>query len=259
MYQIPRISFSCYKFKGRQIRERAGSLAFAAYRPVLLVLLTLNTLLCAIAAILCTYFDSQSRGHAVARFWSRLNLALSGVSVSLEGEDRIDENQPYVVMANHQSHYDVFALMGLIPLQLRWIIKMELRKMPVFGYACEKVGYIFIDRGNHEKAMQSLKAAGEKIRAGASVIFFPEGTRSVDGTLRTFKKGGFVIAVEARVPILPVTVLGGKEILPKGSFRILPGEMKLIIHDPIPVDGYTYDTKEKLMERVRAAIEADLE
>lgn len=259
MYQIPRISFSGYKFKAEQIRDRGIVLAFSAYRPVLFVLLTLNTFLCAIAAILAAYFDSQNRGHAVARFWSRLNLALSGVSVSLEGEDRIDKNQPYIVMANHQSHYDVFALMGLIPLQLRWIIKMELRKIPLFGYACEKVGYIFIDRGNHEKAMQSLKAAGEKIRAGASVIFFPEGTRSVDGTLRTFKKGGFVIALEARVPILPVTVLGGKEILPKGSLRIVPGEMKLIIHDPIPVDGYTYDTKEQLMERVRTAIEADLE
>ena len=259
MYQIPRISFSGYKFKAEQIRERATVLAFSAYRPVLLVLLTLNTFLCAIAAILAAYVDSQNRGHAVAQFWSRLNLALSGVSVSLEGEDRIDKNQPYIVMANHQSHYDVFALMGLIPLQLRWIIKMELRKIPLFGYACERVGYIFIDRGNHEKAMQSLKAAGEKIRAGASVIFFPEGTRSVDGTLRTFKKGGFVIALEARVPILPVTVLGGKEILPKGNLRILPGEMKLIIHDPIPVHGYTYETKEQLMERVRTAIEADME
>jgi len=258
MYQMPRISFSCYKFKGKQIRERAGSLAFAAYRPLFFILFLLDTFLCAVAAISAASFGSQNWGHAVARFWSRLNLALSGVSASLEGEDRIDENQPYVVMANHQSHYDVFALMGLIPLQLRWIIKMELRKIPVFGYACEKVGYIFIDRGNHEKAMESLKAAGEKIRGGASVIFFPEGTRSVDGTLRTFKKGGFVIALEARVPILPVTVLGGKEILPKGSLRILPGEMKLIIHDPIPVDGYTYDTKEKLMEKVRAAIEADL-
>jgi 1-acyl-sn-glycerol-3-phosphate acyltransferase len=224
-----------------------------------MILFLLDTFLCAVAAIPAASFGSQNWGHAVARFWSRLNLALSGVSVSLEGEDRIDENQPYIVMANHQSHYDVLALMGLIPLQLRWIIKMELRKIPLFGYACEKVGYIFIDRGNHEKAMQSLKAAREKIRAGASVIFFPEGTRSVDGTLRTFKKGGFVIALEARVPILPVTVLGGKEILPKGSLRILPGEMRLIIHDPIPVDGYTYDTKEKLMERVRAAIEADLE
>jgi len=258
MYQIPRISFSSYKFRGEQIWERATGLVFSVYRPVLVALVALDTFACAIAAILCTYFDSQNRGHSVARFWCRLNLALSGVSASMSGEDRIDQNQSYIVMANHQSHYDVFALMGLLPLQLRWVIKMELRKIPIFGIACEKVGYIFIDRGNHEKAQKSLEAAGEKIRAGSSVIFFPEGTRSADGKLQTFKKGGFVIALEAQVPILPVTVVGGKEILPKGSLRILPGDMKVIIHEPIPVAGYTYETKERLMERVREAIEKDL-
>jgi len=258
MYQMPRISFSSYKFRGDQIRERAINLFFPVYRPVLFALFTLDTFACAIAAMLCTYFDSQNRGHSVAQFWCRLNLALSGVSASMSGENHIDRDQPYIVMANHQSHYDVFALMGLLPLQLRWIIKMELRKIPIFGIACEKVGYIFIDRGNHEKAQKSLEAAGEKIRAGSSVIFFPEGTRSADGKLQTFKKGGFVIALEAQVPILPVTVVGGKEILPKGSLRILPGGMKVIIHEPIPVDGYTYETKEQLMERVREAIEVDL-
>ncbi|MBW2672702.1 MAG: 1-acyl-sn-glycerol-3-phosphate acyltransferase, partial [Deltaproteobacteria bacterium] len=219
MYQIPRISFSSYKFRGEQIRERAVNLFFPVYRPMLFALFTLDTFACAIAAMLCAHFDSQNRGHAVAQFWSRLNLALTGVSASISGEDRMDQNQSYIVMANHQSHYDVFALMGLLPLQLRWVIKMELRKIPIFGIACEKVGYIFIDRGNHEKAQKSLEAAGEKIRAGSSVIFFPEGTRSANGKLQAFKKGGFVIALEAKVPILPVTVVGGKEILPKGSLR----------------------------------------
>ncbi|MDD5724034.1 MAG: lysophospholipid acyltransferase family protein [Syntrophales bacterium] len=260
MYQIPRISFSSYKSKGEQIRERVTSLVFFVYRPVLVALFALDTCACAIAAMLLTFLDSQgNRSHSVARFWCRLNLALSGVSTSMSGEDRIDRNQPYIVMANHQSHYDIFALMGLLPLQLRWVIKMELRQIPIFGLACEKVGYIFIDRGNHEKARKSLEAAGEKIRAGSSVILFPEGTRSEDGKLGTLKKGGFVIALEAKVPILPVTVVGGKEIMPKGSLRILPGNMKVIIHKPIYVDEYTYETKAQLMERVRAAIEKDLE
>lgn len=259
MYQIPRISFSSYKFRAEQIWERAIGLAFFVYRPLLFALFALNTFLLAIAAIVCTSFASQNQGHAVARFWCWLNLALSGVSASMSGEEHIDEDQPYIVMANHQSHYDVFALMGLLPLQIRWIIKMELRKIPLFGFACERVGYIFIDRGDHAKARESLKTAGERIRGGASVIFFPEGTRSAEGKLQTFKKGGFVIALEAQVPILPVTVVGGKEVLPKGSLRILPGEMKVIVHKPIPVDGYTYETKEQLMERVREAIAEDLE
>ncbi len=258
MYQMPHISFSFYKFRGEQVWERATNLAFALYRPIFIGLFMLNTFLCAIAAIVCTTFFSQNLGHAIARFWSRLNLALSGVSASIMGEENIQPNQPYIVMANHQSHYDVFALMWIIPLQIRWIIKMELRKIPFFGFACERVGYIFIDRGDHAKARESLKAAGERIGGGASVIFFPEGTRSADGRLRPFKKGGFVIALEAQVPILPVTVLGGKEILPKGTLRILPGDMKIIIHEPIPVDGYTYETKEQLMERVKETIEKDL-
>lgn len=259
MYQMPRISFSSYKFRAEQLWERATAVAYALYRPVLILLFVLDTFLLAIAAIVCTAFLPQDFGHAVARFWSRLNLALSGVSASMDGEDRIRPNQPYIVMANHQSHYDVFALMGLLPLQIRWIIKMELRKIPLFGFACERVGYIFIDRGDHAKARESLKAAGERIRGGASVIFFPEGTRSADGKLRSFKKGGFVIALEAQVPILPVTVVGGKEVLPKGTLHILPGEMKVIVHEPIPVDGYTYETKERLMERVKAVIAQDLE
>jgi len=116
-----------------------------------------------------------------------------------------------------------------------------------------------VDRGNSEKAQKSLKAAGEKIRAGSSVVFFPEGTRSPDGRLQRFKKGGFVMALEAGVPILPVTVVGGRKILPKGSLRILPGNMKIIIHEPIPVNEYTYETKEKLIEQVRRVIGKDME
>jgi 1-acyl-sn-glycerol-3-phosphate acyltransferase len=139
-------------------------------------------------------------------------------------------------------------------MQLRWVIKIELRKIPIFGLSCERTGNIFIDRENSREAQQSLKAAGEKIRKGTSVIIFPEGTRSPDGNLQTFKKGGFVIALEAGAPILPVTVVGGRKLLPKKSLKILPGRMKLIIHEPIPMDGYTNETKEKLMQRVRNVI-----
>ena len=162
-------------------------------------------------------------------------------------------------MANHQSHYDVLALIGYLPLPLKWVMKMELRKVPIFGIACEKVGHIYIDRGNSEKAQKSLKAAVEKIQAGSSVVFFPEGTRSSDGKLHSFKKGGFVMALEAQVPILPVTVVGGRKVLPKTSLRILPGNMKIIMHKPIPVNEYTYETREKLIEQVRKVIEKDLE
>ena len=260
MYHIPHIDFASYKFTGEQARKKASDFAFSVYRPVLIVLIALNTAVSATTAMLAAYFDPQGGGvDSVSAFWARLNLALSGVPISISGDELIDKDQPYIVMANHQSYYDVFALIGHLPLPLKWVMKMELREIPIFGFACEKVGHIYIDRGNSGKARKSLKAAGEKIRAGSSVVFFPEGTRSPDGRLQPFKKGGFVMALEAKVPILPVTVVGGRNILPKKTLRILPGNMKIIIHEPIPVTKYTYETKERLIRRVREVIKKDME
>ena len=260
MYRIPHINFVSYKFTAEQARKKMSDFAFYLYRPVLIVLIALNSAVVPTMAAFAAYFNSKSNwADRISKFWGRSNLALSGVSMSVSGDEFIDENQPYIVMANHQSYYDVFALIGYLPLPLKWVMKRELRKIPIFGVACEKVGHIYVDRGSSEKAQNSLKAAGEKIRAGSSVAFFPEGTRSPDGKLQPFKKGGFVMALEAKVPILPVTVVGGRKILPKGSLRILPGSMKIIIHEPIPVNEYTYETKEKLIERVREVIEKDME
>lgn len=260
MCSIPHINFASYKFTAEQAKKKARRFAFSAYRPVLIVLIALNTTVVPATAALAAYLNSQGNWvDHISRFWGRLNLALSRVSMSVSGDEFIDENQPYIVMANHQSYYDVFALIGYLPLPLKWVMKMELKKIPIFGFACETVGHIYVDRGNSDKARKSLKAAGEKIRAGSSVVIFPEGTRSPDGKLLRFKKGGFVMALEAGVPILPVTVVGGRKILPNKSLRILPGDMKLIIHKPIPVDEYTYETREILVERVRKAIEKDME
>jgi 1-acyl-sn-glycerol-3-phosphate acyltransferase len=124
--------------------------------------------------------------------------------------------------------------------------------------SCERAGYIYVDRGDSQKAHESLKIAGQKIRNGASIVFFPEGTRSRDGKLLPFKKGGFVIAVEAGVPILPVTITGSLPLLPRKSLKIMPGNIKMRFHEPIQVNGYSYDTREQLMDRVRKVIEKDL-
>jgi 1-acyl-sn-glycerol-3-phosphate acyltransferase len=224
-----------------------------------MLFIALDTAILGTLVILLSYFDPHGNVvYYIARFWCRLNMLLSGIAVSVEGKNFIKKTQPYIVMSNHQSHVDVWALSGYMPLQLRWVIKIELRKVPIFGLGCERMGNIYVDRGNSRDAQQRLKVAGEKIRAGASVIIFPEGTRSPDGKLLPFKKGGFVIALEAGVPILPVTVVGGKEILPKKSLKFLPGRMKLIIHEPIPVDGYTNETKEELIRLVKETIEQDL-
>ncbi|HOG11499.1 MAG TPA: lysophospholipid acyltransferase family protein, partial [Smithellaceae bacterium] len=126
------------------------------------------------------------------------------------------------------------------------------------GIGCEKVGHIFIDRSNHEKALASLRAAKEKIVNGTSVIFFPEGTRSRDGSLGVFKKGAFKMAVDLRLPILPITIVGTRDILPTDSVDLFPGRARMIIHKPIDTGGYKDDNLDELVDRARGIIGSGL-
>jgi 1-acyl-sn-glycerol-3-phosphate acyltransferase len=164
-------------------------------------------------------------------------------------------------MSNHQSHFDVWALIAYMPLQLRWVMKMELKRIPIFGYGCGQLGMIYIDRGDSEKARESLDAAKEKItRSGVSVVFFPEGTRSCDGELLKFKKGGFVMALATNTPILPVTVNGSRYALPKGKpFLMKPGRIELIVHDPVEVRDMGYEDRNELMEKVREVFSSQMD
>jgi 1-acyl-sn-glycerol-3-phosphate acyltransferase len=234
-------------------------IVFTLFMPLLYVILIVDTLLLGGTTILVSFFDRDgNRVHYLGKLWSRMNLFLSGVRVRVGGLERLRKGQPYIVMSNHQSLYDVWAIIGYIPLQLRWVMKKELRKVPIFGYACARMGHIYVDRGDSEKARRSLEAAGKKIRSGSSVIFFPEGTRSLDGKLLPFKKGGFVVALAAGVPILAMTINGSRAVLPKGSARSMPGVIDITIHEPIAVDGYVYETKEQLVDKIRQVIEGGL-
>ena len=166
----------------------------------------------------------------------------------------MDFQRPYIYMPNHQSNFDIPVLLGHLKVQFRWLAKMELFKIPIFGRAMRKAGYISIDRNNRKSAINSLKAAAEKIKNGVSVLIFPEGTRSRDGKIRPFKKGGFVMAIESGVPIVPVVISGTREIMTKGKFRVNPGQIHMRILTPIDTSIYTRKTKEVLMERVRRVI-----
>ena len=199
-------------------------------------------------------------GYQIGKFWAWLNLKVTGTRLKVRGMEKIDRKRSYVVMSNHQSHFDVWAIISRLPLSLRWVMKIELRSIPVFGIGCEKLGQIYVDRSNSEKAHESLEAAKTKIKAGASVVFFPEGTRSNDGRLQEFKKGGFHMALGTGTPILPVTVNGGRFALPKGlPFMMKPGKMEIIIHDPIEVEGLALEDMNMLIEKVRGVIEGGLD
>jgi 1-acyl-sn-glycerol-3-phosphate acyltransferase len=142
-------------------------------------------------------------------------------------------------------------MLGHLPVQFRWLAKMELFKIPIFGRAMRKAGYISIDRYDRESAFKSLDVAAKKIKSGISVLIFPEGTRSRDGKIRPFKKGGFVLAIDSGVPIVPVVIKGTFAIMNKGKFRVNPGHVSMIVHKPIDTAAYTRETKEGLMESVR--------
>ena len=235
--------------------KRIKEFIYALYRPIFYLIVILDTAVLGSLTIVASYFDpTGNHVHYIGKSWARMNMLLAGIRVRMINRGAIVPGQSYIVMSNHQSHSDVWALIGFMPLQLRWVIKIELRKIPIFGLGCERMGQIFIDRGNPERAYKSLEAAGQKIRNGASVVFFPEGTRSKDGKLQPFKKGGFKIALAAGVPILPITVRGSRAILPKGTARIKPGTIELVIHDPVPLDGYSEENRGALIERIKATI-----
>jgi 1-acyl-sn-glycerol-3-phosphate acyltransferase len=168
--------------------------------------------------------------------------------------DEIDRKKSYIFIGNHQSHFDVLSVFSALPLTVRFMAKKELFKIPVFGWSLYASGTIRIDRSNRERAITSMNNALDRINKGVSVVVFPEGTRSEDGNIRRFKKGGFVLAIKGGIPIVPVSISGSRFILPKNSIRIHPGEIKIVISDPIHTKNYGYQEREKLSNDVRNII-----
>lgn len=188
-------------------------------------------------------------------FWGRAMIRLAGVKVTLEGATREKMDRPLVVVANHQSWFDVFVLGGLLPGRARFVAKEELRRIPLFGAAWETCGHIRVNRGDRAEAVRSLNEAGTRIRdERLNVILFPEGTRSPDGHLLPFKKGAFVLAIQTGVPLLPVGISGSRAVMPKGSFRIRPGEIRVRVGEPIDVEGLTLADRDRLLARARRDI-----
>lgn len=193
--------------------------------------------------------------HNYARLWGMLGLRLAGVSLSISGLEHLAGQGPRIYMANHQSNFDILALFAGLPGQFRWIAKEELFRIPLFGYSMKRCGYIPLNRQDRRKALLSMRAAAARISAGTSVVIFPEGTRSEDGSLLPFKKGGFSLAEQAGVPIVPIAINGSHDINPKGSLRIFGGHIQLTIFPALAPGKPTGET----METVRTTIAASLE
>lgn len=226
----------------------------------LLVFLPVTGVL-ALTASISTIWDTTGRNYAFfARLWARFGLGLNGTSVVLQGGDNLPD-MPFIIMSNHQSNFDILALLAAIPDRFYWIAKKELFDIPLFGSSMKRGGYIPLDRSDGRKALKSMEVAASMIHQGRSVVIFPEGTRSRDGRLLPFKRGGFMLAVRAGVPVVPVTVNGSGRVNPGGEIRLYPGNISIRVHPPviIPEGVKRNEAEEWLMEQVRSRIDSGLE
>jgi 1-acyl-sn-glycerol-3-phosphate acyltransferase len=194
---------------------------------------------------------------SISKIWAYTMLAVSFVRTEIKNKAKILKGTSYIIISNHQSLFDILALVTTLGIQFRWFIKKEVLKIPIFGYALYASRNIFIDRSNTTRAIESINKGIDRLPKGAGVMVFAEGTRSPDGQIHEFKKGGFVTAITRKISILPVTVNGSRRVMPKGSLVVKPGKIQVVIGDPIDTSGYTTDTVQKLIDKTRQAIMAN--
>jgi 1-acyl-sn-glycerol-3-phosphate acyltransferase len=200
-------------------------------------------------------FDRKGRiGHYYARLWGKVALLANQVKVEIEGIEHLNGKGPYIFMSNHQGYYDIFALLGHLPYQFKWLVKKELFSIPFFGWTMAAAGYISIDRGGTRDTVEAMNEAAQKIHDGMSVVIFPEGSRSPDGSIQSFKKGGFTLAIKSKVPIVPISISGSRDIMPKDRLTPTAGEIRVFVDHPIEIQHFSLKDRERLMEKVRETI-----
>ena len=230
-------------------------LSFHWWRTVfwLIPAITVYTIVLGAVSLASSLLDR--RGHAAhwcARIWSWLILATTGVRVHVTGTERVARDRAYVFVANHQSIYDIPILFSMLPFQLRIIAKASLGSFPVLGWHLRYTGHLLVHRGRHGATALNLVAG--LIDRGHSLLVFPEGTRSADGEVGGFKGGVFLMAVEADLPIVPVAVIGSRHVMLKGRLMTCPGEVEVVVHDPLPTRGLTREDVRTLADRTREIV-----
>jgi len=224
--------------------------------------ISLYALVLGAASIVSSLFDRRGYvAHRCARAWSWLILKTTGVNVTVEGLDRVTPGTTYVFVANHQSHYDTPVVFDSLPFQLRIIAKASLARFPVLGWHLRRGGHLFVDREHPDRAgiLQRWRAL---VSEGLSLIVYAEGTRSPDGHVARFKAGSFLLAIQAGLPIVPLAVIGTRQIMPKGRLRTEPADVALIIHEPIrppALETPTIQDARALAERVHDIVSRSVE
>jgi 1-acyl-sn-glycerol-3-phosphate acyltransferase len=220
---------------------------------VLIPLISIYTIALGTLSLASSVVDRRGRfAHLCARWWAQLILGTTGVRVHASGAERLREDASYVFASNHQSIYDIPIVFATIRRDLRIVAKASLGHFPFLGWHLRLAGHVLVDRDRPGAGV--VKRMRRLVADGASVIIFPEGTRSIDGKVGRFKGGIFLVAIETRLPIVPVTIEGSRRVMKKGRLMVCPGEVRLTLHDPIPTDGLTREDARALAERVRAVV-----
>jgi 1-acyl-sn-glycerol-3-phosphate acyltransferase len=225
------------------------------YMPLAITATVLGTLLAVPTALLVS---QRLANLGIAARWCQLLARLVPVKVHVRGLEHIRPDQSYVVVANHMSQFDIPVIYGYCGLDLRWVMKAEIRWIPFVALSCRAIGHIFINRSDPEQARLAINAAVGRLRSGTGVLFFPEGTRSRSGELLPFKKGAFRVAVDQHLPLLPMTVIGTRDIMAADSFQLHPGEVELVIHPPLSTAGKSVADIPDLIDRSRNLIASAL-
>ncbi len=218
----------------------------------LFILLTLITALLVMA--LAPFFGDRFWGYYPPKWWSRFTCWLALCSVKTKGHENLDPQQSYIFVANHQGAFDIFLVYGFLNQNIKWMQKQSLRKIPFVGFASEKAGHVFVDNTNAATRTASIQKAKEQIVRGVSMVIFPEGARTYDGKMGHFKRGAYYIAIDMKLPIVPLTINGPFDVLKRNTLKLRPSKMELIIHEPIATEGLAESEIPELIDRTRAII-----
>ncbi len=224
---------------------------------IFVLTLIVDTLINAIFTFTIGIFNPFSiLNTAIMKIWAKIILISAGIKLEVLGKENIQKNSSYVVIANHQSLMDIPVAITALPTNVRFISKKELFKIPFWGWVMKSVGILKIDRADSKQAITTLKKAEKIIQHHhLSILAFPEGTRSHNGLIHQFKKGPFVLAINGGLPLLPVSISGTRNILPKGEIRINSGKVKVIIHPPLSVDNLSYKDRSLIANKTKEIIE----
>jgi 1-acyl-sn-glycerol-3-phosphate acyltransferase len=218
-------------------------------------LTTILSLVLGSVSILAGFFDrSGNTSHRIASLWSRLICVTNGIKVEIIGIENILTDQPQIFVANHQSYFDIFAISGYFPVQIRWVAKASLFRIPFVGWSMKAAGYIGVDRDNKRKAYQAFIKTTEKIGEGCSIVIFPEGTRSVDGLIGPFKKGSHLLAIRSKAAMVPITIIGSGSIICKKSAIIHPGPVRIVLSKSVSLEKLKSQGEKESMEKIRDTI-----